>query len=71
MVPGHIIFREGKCVVIIDPKQINGPLSEALASVANEVHKLRERVQQLEGAGVPTNRSPNLSSASWDLDYQI
>jgi hypothetical protein len=32
---------------IIDPKQINDRLSEALASVANEVHKLRERVQQL------------------------
>jgi len=52
-VPGHIIFREGKRVVIIDPKQINDPLSEALASVGNEVHKQRERVQQLEGAGVP------------------
>ena len=52
-VPGHIILREGKRVVIIDPKQINDPLSEALASVGNEVHKLRERVQQLEGAGVP------------------
>src|SRR5215831_3297150 len=48
-VPGHIVFREGKRVVITDPKQINDPLSEALASVANEVNKLRERVQQLEG----------------------
>src|SRR6202161_1616396 len=45
-VPGHIIFREGKRVVIIDPKQINDPLSEALASVMSEVNKLRERVQQ-------------------------
>src|SRR5947199_2827956 len=49
-VPAHIIFREGKRVVITDPKQINDPLSEALASVANEVHKLNERVQQLEGS---------------------
>src|SRR5215469_8231017 len=57
-VPGHIIFREGKRVIIIDPKQINDPLSEALASVANEVHKLRERVQQLEGAGVPYEPLP-------------
>src|SRR5581483_7523649 len=48
-VPGHIVFREGKRVVITDPKQINDPLSEALASVANEVSKLRERVTQLEG----------------------
>src|ERR1700680_5020860 len=49
-VPGHIIFREGKRVVITDPKQINDPLSEALAAVATEVHKLSERVQQLEGS---------------------
>ena len=49
-VPGHIIFREGKRVVITDPKQINDPLSEALASVMTEVNKLRERVQLLEGS---------------------
>jgi hypothetical protein len=41
-VPGHIVFREGKDIVIIDPKQINDPLSEALASVAAEVRRLRE-----------------------------
>jgi serine O-acetyltransferase len=48
-VPGHIIFRQGQRVVITDPKQINDPLSEALAAVATEVSKLRERVQKLEG----------------------
>jgi len=51
-VPGHIIFRNGERVVITDPKQINDPLSEALAAVATEVNKLRERVQQLEGSQV-------------------
>src|SRR6201997_1990066 len=49
-VPGHIIFREGKRVVITDPKQINDPLSEALAAVVSEVGKLKDRVRQLEGA---------------------
>ena len=71
-VPGHIIFREGKRVVIIDPKQINDPLSEALASVMAEVNKLRERVQQLEGAeakGEPL--SPSLQRIMEDIDYQI
>ncbi len=71
-VPGHIIFREGKRVVIIDPKQINDPLSEALASVMAEVNKLRERVQQLEGAeakGEPL--SPSLQRIMEDVDYQI
>jgi len=70
-VPGHIIFREGKRVVITDPKQINDPLSEALASVANEVHKLRERVQQLEGSVHPEPVPAALQRIMDDLDYQI
>jgi serine O-acetyltransferase len=71
-VPGHIIFREGKRVVITDPKQINDPLSEALAHVATEVHNLRERVQQLEGSepkGEPLSES--LQRIMEDVDYQI
>ncbi|MFZ0808372.1 MAG: serine O-acetyltransferase EpsC [Candidatus Sulfotelmatobacter sp.] len=71
-VPGHIILRDGKRVVITDPKQINDPLSEALAAVATEVHKLRERVQQLEGADA--SREPVAASfqrAMEDIDYQI
>jgi serine O-acetyltransferase len=71
-VPAHIIFREGKRVVITDPKQINDPLSEALAAVAGEVHKLRERVKQLEGSD---HKSESLSESMQrimdDLDYQI
>jgi len=71
-VPGHIIFREGKRVVITDPKQINDPLSEALAAVATEVHKLSERVQQLEGSepkGEPLSAS--MQRIMEDIDYQI
>jgi serine O-acetyltransferase len=71
-VPGHIIFREGKRVVITDPKQINDPLSEALASVATEVNKLRERVQQLEGSeGKSEPLSSSLQRIMEDVDYQI
>ena len=71
-VPGHIVFREGKRVVITDPKQINDPLSEALASVASEVNKLRERVQQLEGAEhIPEPVPESLQRLMDDLDYQI
>jgi serine O-acetyltransferase len=71
-VPGHIVFREGRRVVITDPKQINDPLSEALAAVAAEVAKLRERVQQLEGevsGGEPL--SATLQRIIEDIDYQI
>jgi len=71
-VPGHIIFREGKRVVITDPKQINDPLSEALTAVAIEVDKLRERIHRLEGSeseGEPLTVS--LQQIMEDLDYQI
>ena len=71
-VPGHIIFREGKRVVITDPKQINDPLSEALAAVATEVHRLRDRVKELEGSehkGEPLAES--LQRIMEDVDYQI
>jgi serine O-acetyltransferase len=71
-VPGHIIFREGKRVVITDPKQINDPLSEALASVATEVHNLRERVQQLEGSEAKSEPlSESMQRIMEDVDYQI
>lgn len=71
-VPGHIIFREGKRVVITDPKQINDPLSEALAAVATEVNKLRERVQQLEGSDQRHEPlSATLQQIMEDIDYQI
>jgi serine O-acetyltransferase len=71
-VPAHIIFREGKRVVITDPKQINDPLSEALAAVAAEVHKLRERVKQLEGSDHKAESlSESMQRIMDDLDYQI
>jgi len=71
-VPGHIIFRNGERVVITDPKQINDPLSEALAAVATEVNRLRERVQRLEGTGVVEEPlSASLRRIMEDIDYQI
>src|SRR5271168_839771 len=70
-VPGHIIFREGKRVVITDPKQINDPLSEALAAVASEVSKLAERVRQLEGTEGREPLSVSMRRIIEDIDYQI
>jgi serine O-acetyltransferase len=71
-VPGHIIFRDGKRVVITDPKQINDPLSGALAAVATEVNKLRDRVQRLEGSeSTAEPLSDSLRGIMEDIDYQI
>lgn len=70
-VPGHIVFRAGKRVVITDPKQINDPLSEALAAVATEVKALKEEVRQLQGRELsPTNGADKLQQAI-EIDYQI
>ena len=70
-VPGHIVFREGKRVVIIDPKQINDPLSEALVAVANEVKLLKDEVRNLQGrAPSPTNGTDKLQQVI-EMDYQI
>jgi serine O-acetyltransferase len=71
-VPGHIIFRNGERVVITDPKQINDPLSEALAAVATEVNKLRDRVQKLEGSeGASEPLASSIQRIMEDIDYQI
>ena len=70
-VPGHIIFRNGQRVVITDPKQINDPLSEALAAVAGEVNKLRDRVHKLEGELSTGDSGRALEQIIQEMDYQI
>jgi len=45
-VPGHIVLRDGKRVVITDPKDIRDPLSDVIIKLATEVHDLREKFQQ-------------------------
>ena len=44
-VPGHLIFRDGKRVVITDPKEIRDPLSDALAEVARRLQELEAKVE--------------------------
>jgi serine O-acetyltransferase len=70
-VPGHIVLRHGKRVVITDPKQINDPLSEALSAVANEVKKLKEEVRELQGRQfMPLDGDDRLQEII-EIDYQI
>ena len=45
-VPGHVVLREGKRVVITDPKEIRDPLSDVIIKLAKEVHELREKFQE-------------------------
>jgi serine O-acetyltransferase len=43
-VPGHIIFRNGKRVVITNPREIRDPLSDALTEVAQRVEQLEDKI---------------------------
>jgi serine O-acetyltransferase len=70
-VPGHIVFRHGKRVVITDPKQINDPLSEALSAVANEVKKLKQEVRELQGRKVGSYDGMEELQHIIEIDFQI
>jgi serine O-acetyltransferase len=45
-VPGHVVLRDGKRVIISDPKEIRDPLSDVIIKLAKEVHELREKFQE-------------------------
>jgi serine O-acetyltransferase len=45
-VPGHIVLRDGKRVIITDPKDIRDPLSDIIIKLATELNELRQRFQQ-------------------------
>ncbi|MFZ0277888.1 MAG: serine O-acetyltransferase [Candidatus Sulfotelmatobacter sp.] len=83
-VPGHIVLRDGKRVVITDPKDIRDPLSDVIIKLAAELHELREQFQRHshealgaepevtidEGTTTP-NISPQELFQDDYLDYQI
>ncbi|MGA2905851.1 MAG: serine O-acetyltransferase [Candidatus Korobacteraceae bacterium] len=70
-VPGHIVLHHGKRVVITDPKQINDPLSEALAAVANEVKELKKEVRELKGRELVFSDEEDRLQQAIEIDYQI
>jgi len=83
-VPGHIVLRDGKRVVITDPKDIRDPLSDVIIKLAAEVHELREKFQEHshealgaepnltidEGGSTPTISPQDLFQDDYQ-DYQI
>ena len=70
-VPGHIVFRNGKRVIITDPMQIKDPLSEALIAVATQVRDLQQTVQQLAGKEPMETNAIDSLQALIEPDYQI
>lgn len=43
-VPAHIVYREGKRVLITDPHEVKDPLSDVIIALAREVQELKDRV---------------------------
>lgn len=70
-VPGHVILRHGKRVVITDPKQITDPLSDALHAVALQVKDLKARLEKLEGKEPANGSAPDALQDIIENDYQI
>ena len=48
-VPAHIIYREGKRVLITDPRDVKDPLSDAVIAVSQRVEELEAQVRELRG----------------------
>jgi serine O-acetyltransferase len=71
-VPGHIVLQNGKRVVIVDPKQINDPLSQALNAVIDRVQELNHRLRQLEGKQEPNGDFlAGCDKVDAEIEYQI
>lgn len=58
-VPAHIVYQNGERVLITDPNQVKDPLSHVIVALAEEVKRLRARVDCLDG---------QLEQATRDLD---
>lgn len=48
-VPGHIIYREGKRVLITDPHDVQDPLSGVIVALSEKVKQLEARLECLDG----------------------
>ena len=65
-VPGHIVLRDGKRVIITDPKEISDPLSDVFIRLVAEVHELRGQLEKHTDAVLPPE--PNLKiDEEWGL----
>ncbi len=51
-VPAHIIYQDGKRVLITDPKDVKDPLSDVIIALAGEVRELKERLGFTEPTSV-------------------
>lgn len=48
-VPAHIVYQNGKRVLITDPHEVSDPLSDVIVALADEVKRLQGRLEKLDG----------------------
>jgi serine O-acetyltransferase len=48
-VPAHIVYQEGKRVLITDPREVRDPLAGVIIALGEEVKRLQARVDKLDG----------------------
>jgi serine O-acetyltransferase len=57
-VPAKVVFRDGKRVVIDNPKDVEDPVTKQLEALAREVRELKEELQEMrEKQGAPAARN--------------
>lgn len=55
-VPAHIIYREGKRVLITDPQELKDPLSGVILALAGEIKQMQARLDVLDGQLMKTTK---------------
>ena len=56
-VPAHIVYRDGKRVLITDPHEIKDPLSDALIALSRDVSELRGRLEEFSHLAAAAGQS--------------
>lgn len=62
-VPAHVVYQNGKRVLITDPHDVSDPLSDVIVALADEVKRLKTRLEKLDGEFQQTRMEPASSLA--------
>jgi len=57
-VPAHIVYQGGKRVLITDPHDVSDPLSDVIIALADEVKRLKTRLEKLDGEFQTARQEP-------------
>jgi serine O-acetyltransferase len=60
-VPAHIVYQGGKRVLITDPHDVSDPLSDVIIALADEVKRVKTRLEKLDGEFQTARLEPAMS----------